>query len=698
MSKLKSALEGVPKVFRYLMVLGVVILISLLFPGNVRFKYEFEEGQSWKYETLEAPFDYALQKPQAQIDQEMSAALQDFHPYYEFKTGKKAENLNGFEKAFDLKLNQISGNNRFEDVKRAPNKYRGFGLQLLADFYDRGIIQVADIHQDQRDNLVINVLRSVELEQRRLGDFPTVTKVRQLINDILSQNSNLENADFLYPILQSNLEPNVVYNDSISAAVEAEIRSSISPTAGMVTKGELIVTRGGKITPEAYQKLISLQNQYEKTVMANRSRLYIFVGYFILTSLIIIVFLLYLINFAPGIFNSTVKMIFIFMWLVLYSYLVTAVEATEILSAYLVPFCIIPIVIKTFYDARLALFTHIVVVLIASFLSSQGYEFTFLQILAGIVVLLTNVDTRDWTRFFYAILYILLTYVIGYFGLALIQGNQINNIDLSAYSWIFLNVLLTLLAYPLIPLLERFFGFTSSISLLELSDMNRPLLRKLSLEAPGTWQHSLQVANLSEAAAQSIGANPLLVKVAALYHDIGKTKDPQYFIENQSGQNPHDGLDYLKSARIIIGHVPAGVEMAKKARLPKLITNFIRTHHGTTRVEYFYRNYTNDHPNELVDEKQFRYPGPLPTSKEETILMLADSIEAACKSLKNPSEGDLSELIDKIIAGKIKSGQLDHSEISFQELEKCRQVFRSVMRSVHHVRIEYPEEKKEKAE
>ena len=378
----------------------------------------------------------------------------------------------------------------------------------------------------------------------------------------------------------------------------------------------------------------------------------------------------------------------------LYSWLVTAVESTDTLSAYLIPFCIIPIVIKTFYDTRLALFTHIVVVLIASFLSKQGYEFTFLTILAGIVVLLTEVNTRDLTRFFYSILYLLLTYAIGYFSLSLIQEGQLTDIDYSAYTWLVINVVLTLLAYPLIPLLERFFGFTSSISLMELSDMNRPLLRKLALDAPGTLQHSLQVANLSEAAAQAIGADALLVKVAALYHDIGKTKQPAYFIENQSGQNPHDDISYLDSAKIIISHVTDGIEMAKKARLPKLLINFIRTHHGDTRVEYFYRNYLKDHPGESIDEAIFRYPGPRPQSKEETILMLADSIEAACKSLKNPSEADLNDLIEKIVSGKIQHGQLDKSTMSFQELEQCKQIFKQIMKSVHHVRIEYPDEQK----
>jgi putative nucleotidyltransferase with HDIG domain len=439
-------------------------------------------------------------------------------------------------------------------------------------------------------------------------------------------------------------------------------------------------------------------NNEQRTTTADKSDLGVFAGYFILTSLIIGVFIFYLRLFALEIFSRFNKLLFILMWLVVYSYLVFVVEKADILSAYLIPFCIVPIVIKTFYNARLALFTHIVVVLIASFLSSLGYEFTFLQILAGIVVLLSDVDTRDWSRFFSSMLYIFFTYALAYFGLSLIEEGKVSTIDWTVYTWIFLNVFLTLLAYPLIPLLERLFGFTSSISLVELSDMNRPLLRELAIKAPGTLQHSLQVANLSEVAARRIGADPLLVKVAALYHDIGKTKQPSFFIENQSGKNPHEGLSYLESAKIIIGHVAEGVKMARKHRLPPVLTKFIETHHGTTRTEYFYRSYMKENPDTAVDESLFRYPGPRPRTKEETILMMADSIEAACKSLKNPTGEELNNFIDKIIEGKITHGQFENSTMSFQELEQCKQEFKSIMRSIYHVRIEYPDDKTAKSE
>lgn len=647
----------------------------------------------WRYESLDAPFDFAIKKPAEQIEAEIADLETDFHPYYERNTAMLAEKKTAFSQTFDRQLDQVNRDGQFAHVLSNTGQYRVYGENYLDSVYQRGIIALDPRHQAVGDDFLINVVTGNIIKRRPLSDFLRLEQVRSAVGDTLRQ-ANLEEPDFLYPILHDLLEANLTFNDSLTTAFRSDLLASVTTTQGMVRKGERIVNKGAPVTDEVYLKLLSLKEQYEEEVTANSSRLSILVGYFLLTSLIIGVFVFYLRNFAPDIFQRFAKLLFIFLWLIAYSYLVSAVERADILSAYLIPFCIVPIVIKTFYDVRLALFTHIVVVLIASFLSSLGYEFTFLQILAGIVVILTDVDTRDWSRFFYSMLYIFLTYAVAYFGLSLIQEGTMQQVDWTTYTWIFLNVFLTLLAYPLIPLLERLFGFTSSISLVELSDMNRPLLSKLAIEAPGTLQHSIQVANLSESAARKIGANHLLVKVAALYHDIGKTKDPSYYIENQNQGNPHQDMDVLESVDKIIQHVPAGVEMAKKSRLPKVIIDFIRTHHGTTRVEYFYRKYKEAHPGAQIDESRFRYPGPKPRTKEETILMMADSIEAACKSLKEPTAKAIDDLIGQIISSKISQHQLDESTMTFEELETCKAVFRQVMKSVHHVRIEYPKEEK----
>ncbi|KAA3622702.1 MAG: HDIG domain-containing protein, partial [Bacteroidetes bacterium] len=696
-NNLATILSKLPGFFRYVLLLAIVVVISFLFPNNLKFKYDFQEGEAWKYDDLIAPFDFAIRKTDAEITKEKEELGRDFTPYYEMRLNLVRNQKRQFSENFDQQLDLVKESGQFEDVVQAPDRYKNYGLSLLDRLFDNGIIQLRPEHKDSGKDYVINIIKGNTSYQQTIENIYTVETANNLLSDSLPY-APLRESDFLFSLLEMSIAPNIFYNDTLTQQFKEELLSSVSTSRGMVRKGELIIPKGGYVAKDVYPKLLSFKYEFEKEVSSKKKYIWVLVGYFLLTTLIVLVFFIYLRYFAKEIYGQFHHLFFVFMWLVLFSYLVYVVEKTDVLSAYMIPFCIVPIIIKNFFNARLALITHIVVVLIASFLSSLGYEFTLMQVLAGIVVIVSDVDTRDWTRFFYSMLYLFASYAIAYLGLALIEVGEFSKIDWSVYTWLFLNAFLTLLAYPLVPLLERLFGFTSSITLMELSDMNRPLLKELSLKAPGTMQHSLQVGNLAEAAAMKIGANELLVKVAALYHDVGKTLKPEYFIENNPGKSLHDDIDAFESAQIIIEHVTEGIKMAKKAKLPQVIIDFIATHHGTTRVEYFYRNYLKDNPDGEVDEAKFRYPGPKPTSKEQTIMMIADSIEAACKSLKNPTDKELFSFIDKIVAGKINNGQLEESEISFKELEEIVQVFKNIMKSVYHVRIEYPEEQKKKAE
>lgn len=678
---------------KYLLVLGVIAFISLLFPNTVKFKYQFERGKTWRHDDLTANFDFPIKKTDAQLEEERERIEEDFSPYYSLNPGVVSTVLANFEKAFNEQFDLISGENQFTDVEEQPERYIDYGKQFLNRIYKRGIIELAPAHKEEDKDFVIHVVEGSTAKKQVLPNFYTVESVIALMSDSL-RFSGLKEPDFLFPIIPQVLRPNITYNEQLTGRFLADQLSSISTSRGLVKKGELIVQKNGVITDEIYQKLISYRDEYQEQVTQNRSYLGIRIGYFLLTSLLVGVFLLYLRRYAREFFVRFNRLVFILLWLVLYSYLVYVVEQADILSAYIIPFCIVPIIIKNFFNDRLAIFTHIIVVLIASFLSSLGYEFTFIQILAGIIAVLSNVDTRDWSRFFYSMVFIFVIYAVAFLGFSLVQDGTLHTVNWQVYNWLFINVFLTLLAYPLIPLLERMFGFTSAISLIELSDMNRPLLRELALKAPGTWQHSLQVANLAEAAANDIGADPLLVRVAALYHDVGKMLYPEYFIENQNGYNPHEGISNLESAKMIISHVEEGEKLAKKYRLPRVLIDFINTHHGTTRVEYFYRKHLEENPDSEVDESLFRYKGPRPWTKEQTILMIADSLEAACKSLKNPTGKDIDELIEKIIAGKIASRQLEDSKLTFLELDRSKRIFKQLLRSIYHVRVEYPEDKK----
>jgi hypothetical protein len=675
---------------QHLFIGGIIVFISILFPTHTRFKYSYELGQIWNYEDLVAPFDFAIKKPDRIFRAETDSLLSDFSPFYRMDDSVGVRSLRKFDKRFDLQLNNLE-KSQFVDVRRNPELYRKFGEKFLQNKHRRGVVDLDPIHQREEKNFVIHLLLGGTFEERTLSNLFTLDKINQAISDTL-QNCGLANADFLYALLVECLEPNVTYDKLNSELARKEMLSGIAKHSGMVRKGELIVPRFGQISEPVQLKLESLKEHFEVEIAQRSWGIYF--GYFLLTALVIGLYAAFLYLYCRPLFDNWYELTFLLAWFPVFAYLVYIITSIDALSVYLIPFGIVPILVKTFYDKWLALFTHSMIVLLATFLSSSGFEFAFLQTLIGVVILLTNVDTRDWNQYFFTILYIFLAFCLGYLGLSLVQQGSFRGIDLSMFNWIFLSTFLTLLANPLIPLLERMFGYTSSMGLAELSDLNRPLLQELAIKAPGTLQHSLQVANLAEAAARRVGANHLLVRVAALYHDIGKIIQPEYFIENQGGVNPHDQLPYRESARVIIGHVTHGIELAKQYRLPKLLIEFILTHHGTTMVEYFYRKEQEAFPGEVINDADFCYPGPRPRSKEESILMLADSIEAAAKaSLKNPSPGDIQALVERIIAGKLDKKQLEDSALTFSDLEKCKAVFLQILRSVYHARIEYPAEK-----
>ena len=673
-----------------LLIITVIVLISLLAPAHLRFRYAFELGQPWAYKDLVAPFDFSLLKSKDELAREREEAISTVSPVYVIDPNVMRDQIDDFKQDFFTQLEAVSRDpyNPFADLMQDPAPYIRYGENFLRRQYLRGIIRLEEQHRQRGPAYVIAVVNGNTLREYTLENLSDPATAKRMLGDTLPF-VKLPHTDFLLPLLEEHLQPNLFYNDSTTRQMQRDALEGIMERKGLVKKDELIVAKGSLVTKEIYQKLVSFRLEYERQ-KAGWKFYTVLAGYLLLISMLVITFTVYLKTFALLIYNRFNRLLFIMMWLVLYSYLVYVVESIDILSVNIIPFCIVPIVVKTFFTERLALFTHLMVVLIAGFLSSLGYNFIFLQLMAGIVVLLAKVDTRNWTRFFYSHLFIFLSYLVGLAGLSLIQEGNLSEVSPSSVTAIGLNVFLTLSAYPLIPLLERMFGFTSPMTLVELADMNQPLLRELALRAPGTMQHSLQVAHLAEAAARRIGADELTVRVGALYHDIGKKTNPLFFIENQSGINPHEGISKLDSARIIIGHVEEGVQLAKKHHLPQLIIDFIRTHHGTTRVEYFYRSYLSENEEAAIDENLFRYPGPRPTTKEETILMLADSLEASCKSLKYPTGSDIDHLVDTIIDGKLHLKQLEDSQLSFRELQECKIVFRQILRSIHHERIQYP--------
>jgi hypothetical protein len=682
---------------RYGVVVALAVLISLLYPSNVKFKYEFQKGQTWRYDNLVAPFDIPIKKSELEIREDREKTIRDFSPYYRFNEELDAAHKKDFEAALLQEIAAQESNPEWQEIAKSLEKYLTLGNKILESLYNQGIIEFAPEHRKRGNDFVINVIKGNVTYKRTMLGCITVEEARNKVVSLLEKNIQ-PNSQRLFPLLSSAIAPNLVYDEDLSNRMLKSALSELVTSKGLVRQGELIVQKGGAVTDDVYDKLVSFRAKFEEDITFSTSPVAVYFGYLLLTSLVLWVYLLYIGFYRREILLQWNYLTFVLVWLLAFSYLTYLVEQLETISAYAIPFCIVPIIVRHFFTYRLAFFTHVVVVLIASLLTSVGYQFTFMQIVAGVVAVLAVADARDWMKFFKSVLYILMTYVIAHVGMSLIEEGAFREIDWTVFSWLLLNGLLTLLAFPLIPLAERLFGFTSSISLVELSDMNRPLLRELAMKAPGTLQHSLQVANLAEAAATETGANPLLVRVGALYHDVGKTLHPEFFVENQSSINPHEKINREESARIIIEHVTEGVKLAKKHGLPKVLTDFILTHHGTTKVEYFYRTFVKENPGIEVDETKFTYPGPKPSSKEEAILMLADSIEATARSLPKPTTADIDELVNKIIAKKLEAGQLQSSRLTFGELEKCREIFKRTMRSIYHLRIEYPDEVKQKNE
>ncbi|MEM1360000.1 MAG: HDIG domain-containing metalloprotein, partial [Bacteroidota bacterium] len=596
-----------------------------------------------------------------------------------------------FLRQFQVALDTARARQDNSDLLREPERHRRYGLRVLDKIYSHGIIDARPEEEMDGMATVITTLRGSEQRERTLGQLYTPGDARQWLADSLFY-TDLKSPEFLLDLLENKFDHNLFYSDSLTAKLRQQAIGAVSPYNDLLQENDLIVRQGEPITDDIYQQLISYREIYNANLSTQATFWSIFGGYTVQVALVILLLFYYLRTFFPMVYGRAKNLFFILLWPVLYALLVRTVELSPGLNAYLVPFCIVPIVIRIFYSERLAFFVHVCVVLIASFLTPLGYHFTFLSIMAGVVVIIMDIDLRDMGRFFRSLLLLVAFYCVGYIGLELLRGGTWRTVDYATLGWIAGNAFLVLLAYPLIPLLERLFGFISPITLVELSDMNRPLLEKLARQAPGTWQHSLNVANMSEQAARAIGADALLVKTASLYHDIGKIQNPGFFIENQNGPNPHEKIGPKESAAIIVGHVTNGVKLAQQAGLPNVVIDFIRTHHGTTRAEFFYRTYLKDHPEREAEENLFRYPGPRPVTKEQAILMIADSVEAACKSLKSPTEQELYDFIDSIIHGKLTSGQLEDSRLDFRELEQCRVVFKSILKSVHHVRIAYPEE------
>jgi len=671
-------------ILKGLLFLIAATFIILLLPKEGKFKYEFQKNKPWGHEGLFAPFDFAINKTPQEIELEKQKIKQT---HLLFFNRNKSTELKSIEK-----YNKWVNSNWTDTlhVQGTKEDYLKQGEIYLNELYDIGIVELTDLLENKAADFSVLLLNENNIgEDTELKDLLTLQQAYKYVEKDVEK-LNLLSDSFLLLGIENTIQQNIIYNKRLTEKDLENELLSVSLTRGGVVKNEKIISTGEIVNEEKFQILQSLKQDYEFKLGASNQSVWVLLGQILLVALLLYSIFIFIKNVAPNVYNNNLDIGFLLLVIISFVGVTQLVLKFETISIYSIPYCIVPLLIRTFFGNRLALFVFIISIFLISFIVPNSFEFVFLESITGIVTLFAVLNVNKRSELFYTSLVVFLTFSLSYIGLALLQEGSIASISWNKLIWFGVGAGLILLTYPLIYLFEKVFGYISDVTLLELSDTNNELLRELNLKAPGTFQHSLQVSNLAEEAIREIGGNPLLVRTGALYHDIGKMLAPAYFIENQSGVNPHDELGYEESASIIINHVINGIELAKKHGLPEQIIDFIRTHHGTTKTQYFLKMFSADNPDMDIDDKIFQYPGPIPYSKETAILMMADSVEAASRSLKDYNSESISNLVNGIIDYQVRENQFENTNITFRDISTVKKMFIKKLMNIYHVRIEYP--------
>lgn len=673
-------------IYKIILFILTTIAIVYLFPKGGQFKYDFSNGQLWKYDNLYAPFDFAIQKTADEISSEKKEITANATQYFDYDT----KILTEVNETFVKKIYSINAKDSLTDEE--VKSLKRIGEKVLQKVYEQGFLEDLTTDVISRNDEIIALKKDKVVTDVLFKNLLTTKDILSIINTSLGKKPYDFKQEILLSILVNSIKPNVFFDKEFTTKIINNQLKNISLTQGKVATGELIILKGGIVEGKKLAILNSLKAESESKIWTESNYNWIVLGYTILVSLALLMLLLFLHKYRIEIFNNNNKVTFIFFNVFAIIFVQTLVIKYNSDYLYVVPLSILPIIIKAFFDARLGLFTHVLTVLLLGYIVPNSFEFIYLHIIAGIVTILTVSELYKRANLFISVAQITFIYMLTYFAFSVIKEGNASQLNFDYFILFAANGLLSFLSIILIYLYEKVFGLVSDVTLLELSNTNTKLLREFNEKAPGTFQHSMQVANLAEAAANEIGANSMLVRTGALYHDIGKMYNPLYFVENQTtGVNPHSDLSPRDSAKIILDHVIKGIELAKKYNLPDRVIDFIRTHHGTTTTYYFYKKEQELNPDSKIDMKQFQYQGPIPFSKETAILMMCDSSEAASKSIKNPTAQSISDLIDKIIEKQMADNQFLNSDITFREIKIIKKVIKKKLMNMYHLRVDYPE-------
>lgn len=670
----QNQLKNITKISLIICVIGIIVE---LFPTENKFKYQFEVGKPWSYELITALFDFPIYKSETEITNEKAIMLKSYTPFYKIDINIESQQID--------KLTN-------EYAKTTENKplFKKYILDKFKAIYNKGIISSDDYRQliDNKNSEIKIILPNRVTQNRNVVDIYTPkTAYEELLN---GAPESLKSYD-----LNLFLVENLKYDSITSEITKNDLLKNLSLTLGMVQTGERIIDRGEIVTTDLFKVLNSIKIEYEKRNVSIQQSTLVVIGEIIIIAGLIVLFFLYLNLFRPRIYDNFGHLLFISLLILLVVSMAALTIRHTTLNYFMVPYALLPIIIRVFFDSRTALFAHIITVLIISFMVDNASQFVLIQIMIGMVAVSSLKDMTQRSQLAQTALYTFLSYTIIYIAFEFISEGEIQRVHLQPVIYFGISSAFLLLAYLLIYIFEKIFNLISAITLVELTNVNSDLMMTFAEKAPGTFQHTLQVSNLATEAAKKIGANSLLVRTGALYHDIGKMKHPEFFTENQiGGLNPLSEMSFEAAAKVIIGHVNDGVEIAKKNHLPEQIINFITTHHGFSKTKYFYNSFINANPDVKPNDVAYTYPGPLPNSKETAILMMADAVEARSRSLGVYTEESINNAVEQMIDSQITDGQFKDAPISFRDVETVKAVFKEKIKNIYHTRIVYPEIKK----
>lgn len=670
-------------IYKSLIFIATVSVIVYFLPNEGKFNYQFDINKPWKYGLLQASFDFPIYKNDIQVQKEQDSILADYQPYFQIDKEAEKNVLSKLRENYNKTLrHSLPGTDYVRYIERT-----------LKALYEDGIIAGNDLKRMEEDSII--AIRLVDKNVATSRFIDQLYTVKEAYEYLLNADTTHYKKKILQQCnLNDYITPNLVYDEEKSEAAQKDLLSNISWANGFVLNGQKIIDRGEIVDEQTYNILESLRKEWEKRSDSVQEKRLTLAGQILYVGIFLFCFMAYLELFRADYYERKGTLTLLFALIVFFPVLSSIMVEQNLSSIYVVPFAMIPIIVRVFLDSRTAFMAHVTIILLCSITLRFPHEFILLQVVAGMVAIYSLRELSQRSQLLRTALVVFISYALLYFAFELIHEDDLTKLNTRMYIYFMINGILLLFAYPLLFLLEKIFGFTSDVTLVELSNINNSLLREMSEVAPGTFQHSLQMANLAAAAANKIGGKSQLVRTGALYHDIGKMVNPAFFTENQSGVNPHKSLSYEQSAQVIISHITDGLKLAEKHNLPKVIKDFISTHHGRGLTKYFYISYKNEHPDEEVDQEKFRYPGPNPFTKEQAVLMMADSVEAASRSLPEYTEESISTLVDKIIDTQVSEGYFKECPITFKDIATVKALFKEKLKTMYHTRISYPELRK----